>query len=143
MNEDPFNLTRFLKAQEGIYERALAELQRGQKETHWMWFIFPQIDGLGRSGMAREYAIKSREEAAAYLQHPLLGRRLVECSEALLHIQGRSVSDIMGYPDDLKLNSSMTLFATVSEQGSVFYRVIDRYFKGHDDRKTRAILAGA
>ena len=141
MEEDPFNLSRFLTVQEGIYERALAELRRREKENHWMWFIFPQIDGLGRSEMARHYAIKSRQEAVAYLQHPLLGSRLLECSEALLGIESKTVSEIMGYPDDLKLNSSMTLFAAVSDEGSVFHRVIDRYFQGQADRATHVILA--
>lgn len=141
MNEDPFNLNRFLTVQEGVYAQALAELRRGKKENHWMWFIFPQIDGLGRSEMARHYAIKSRAEAVAYLQHPVLGPRLVECAEALLQIHGKSASDIMGYPDDLKLNSNMTLFAAISEPGSIFHQVLDRYFKGNADSKTIELLA--
>ena len=142
MNEDPFNLSRFLTAQERTYDRALSELKRGEKESHWMWFIFPQIDGLGHSETAKKYAIKSRQEAEAYLQHPVLGQRLVQCSEALLKIQGRTASEIMGYPDDLKLNSSMTLFASISKAGSVFHQAIDRYFQGQTDRRTLDLLAG-
>ncbi|MGB8356548.1 MAG: DUF1810 domain-containing protein [Chthoniobacteraceae bacterium] len=141
MNEDPFNLTRFLTAQEHTYEPALAELKRGEKESHWMWFIFPQIDGLGHSDMAIRYAIKSRQEATAYLQHPVLGPRLLQCSGALLHIHGKTALDIMGYPDDLKLHSSMTLFAAVSNPGSVFHQVIDKYFQGQPDQNTIDILA--
>jgi len=143
MNEDPYNLTRFLTAQDGIYDQALAELKRGKKETHWMWFIFPQIDGLGRSEMAIRYAIKSRQEAEAYLQHPILGPRLTECSTALLQIHGKTASDIMGCPDDLKLNSSMTLFAAISKPGSVFHQVIDKYFQGQTDQKTIDLLGEA
>lgn len=140
MNEDPFNLARFLTAQEHTYEPALAELKRGEKESHWMWFIFPQIDGPGHSDMAIRYAIKSWQEAAAYLQHPILGPRLIECSSALLQIRGKIASDIMGYPDDLKLHSSMTLFASVSKEGSIFRQVIDKYFQGQPDKKTIDIL---
>ena len=107
--EDPFDLSRFVKAQDGVYERALKEIKRGEKQSHWMWFIFPQIDGLGSSSTARFYSVKSGPEAKAYLDHPLLGPRIIECSQVLLRIQGRSASDIFGYPDDLKLRSSMTL----------------------------------
>ena len=101
-HEDPFNLSRFVRAQENIYPEALAELRDGQKRTHWMWFIFPQIDGLGYSSTARHYAIKSEDEARHYLNHPVLGRRLLECAEAVLALAGRSASEIFGYPDDLK-----------------------------------------
>ena len=133
-------LTRFVTAQEDIYKSALFELKRGRKESHWMWFIFPQMDGLGHSGMAKEYAIKSREEAEAYLQHPLLGQRLLECSNALLQIEGKTASEIMGYPDDLKLKSSMTLFSSVSDAGSVFHQVINKYFQGQVDQMTLDLL---
>lgn len=141
MNEDPFNLSRVVTAQEGVYEQALTELRRGLKESHWMWFIFPQINGLGFSEMAKRYSIKSRHEAEAYLKHPVLGPRLAECSSALLHIHGKSAFDIMGFPDDLKLASSMTLFASVSEAGSVFHQVIAKYFHEEFDLRTFEILA--
>ena len=138
--DDPFGLNRFLEAQAGVYERALAELKRGRKESHWMWFIFPQIDGLGRSSTARFYAIKSAKEAKAYLDHPLLGQRLIECSNALLQSRGKSASDIFGFPDDLKLRSSMTLFASISGPDSVFSRVIGQYFAGQPDQRTIELL---
>lgn len=137
---DPFNLNRFTKAQEGVYDRAMAELNAGYKRTHWMWFIFPQIDGLGHSSISRRYAIKSIEEARAYLKHPLLGARLSDCAEAVLGIEGRSAAEMFGFPDDLKLRSSMTLFAAVSRQGSVFDRVLEKFFKGQQDEKTLQLL---
>ncbi len=105
-----------------------------------MWFIFPQIEGLGYSSTARFYAIKSKDEAKAYLDHPMLGKRLLECSEALLNIKGKSASDIFGYPDDLKLRSSMTLFASVSEPHSVFSQVLQQYFEGQPDQRTLDLL---
>ena len=138
---DPFGLSRFVTAQEGIYRQALAELQRGRKESHWMWFIFPQIEGLGHSSTARHYAIKSRDEARAYLEHPILGARLVECCDALLNVRGKSASEIFGYPDDMKLRSCMTLFASVAEGASVFTRVLERYFGGEADQRTIDLLA--
>ena len=137
---DPYDLNRFISAQEGVYDRALAELRGGLKRTHWMWFIFPQIDGLGYSSTARHYAIKSLEEARQYLSHPILGPRLVECAEAVLAVQGRSASDIFGYPDDMKLHSSMTLFALVSEPHSVCVRVLEKYFQGKQDARTLQIV---
>jgi uncharacterized protein (DUF1810 family) len=137
---DPYELNRFINAQERIYDRVLAELRGGQKRTHWMWYIFPQIDGLGHSPTTRHYAIKSVEEARRYLSHPVLGARLVECAEAVLAVQGRSVSDIFGYPDDMKLQSSMTLFALVAESRSVFERVLDKYFQGKRDARTLQIV---
>jgi uncharacterized protein (DUF1810 family) len=137
---DPLNLGRFVNAQEGIYPQALAELKSGQKRSHWMWFVFPQIDGLGYSSTARHYAIRSETEARRYLDHPVLGKRLVECAETLLALAGRSASDIFGYPDDLKLRSCMTLFAYVSSPGSVFARVLDKYYGGIGDERTLAIL---
>jgi uncharacterized protein (DUF1810 family) len=143
---DRFELERFTRGQEGIFERALGELKGGQKRSHWMWFIFPQITGLGQSSTSRYYAIRSLEEAKRYLSHPVLGKRLRECGEALLGVEGRSVSQIFGYPDDLKLKSSMTLFARASAESggstSVFDRVLDKYFGGECDRKTLEILQG-
>src|SRR5690348_3268527 len=111
--DDRFDLDRFVRAQEEVYCRALSEITLGRKRSHWMWFIFPQIDGLGCSSTAKFYAIKSKDEAKAYLNHPRLGKRLNECAEALLKIKGKSATEIFGYPDDLKLRSSMTLFASV------------------------------
>jgi uncharacterized protein (DUF1810 family) len=137
---DPFNLRRFEDAQKGIYNDALAELRNGRKRTHWMWFVFPQIDGLGHSSTAKYYAIKSAEEARQYLNHPILGRRLLECAEAVLAIEERSASDIFGYPDELKLKSSMTLFASVADPHSVFARVLDKYFHGERDERTLKLL---
>jgi uncharacterized protein (DUF1810 family) len=137
---DPFGLSRFTTAQEGSYDTALAELRGGQKRSHWMWFIFPQIDGLGHSPTARFYAIRSRDEARAYLRHPVLGPRLVACAEALLALEGRPASAIFGFPDDMKLRSSMTLFACVAEPPSVFDRVIDRYFAGERDDVTLRLV---
>lgn len=140
---DPFDLNRFTKAQERVYSSVLAELKSGQKRSHWMWYIFPQIDGLGFSPTSRRYAMKSIEEARAYLDHPLLGKRLVECSEAVLAVEGRSASAIFGYPDDMKLNSSMTLFAVVAEDPeSIFVRILEKYFQGERDSRTLRILEG-
>ena len=142
-DDDPYQLNRFVAAQRAIYDAALGEIRSGHKQSHWMWFIFPQIDGLGSSPTARHYAIKSRDEAAAYLQHPLLGARLLECAEAVLSITGRSAREILGSPDDLKLRSSATLFAAVAPKGSVFERLLERYFDGQPDRRTLdRLLAG-
>ncbi len=138
--DDPFDLSRFTPAQERIYDRVLAELRSGQKRTHWIWYIFPQIDGLGHSTTTKHYAIKSTEEARQYLNHPVLGTRLLECAEAVLAVEGRSVSEIFGYPDDLKLKSSMTLFETVADKRSVFVRVLDKYFHGERDVRTLHLL---
>ena len=138
--DDPYDLKRFLSAQEGVYERALAELRGGQKRTHWMWFIFPQIDGLGYSPTAKRYAIKSREEAREYLNHPVLGKRLLECTEAVVALKGGSVSEIFGYPDDLKFTSSMTLFENIAGSGSLFSHALDRYCNGERDAMTLRLL---
>ena len=140
MSPDPFDLDRFLSAQAGVYDRALAEIQRGRKDSHWMWFGFPQIDGLGFSATAKTYAIKSLDEARAYLAHPALGPRLVECAEAVLGVEGRTAEDIFGPIDALKLRSSATLFAAVSPAGSVFHRLIETYFHGEPDAKTLRLL---
>jgi len=137
---DPFNLRRFIDAQKDIYDDAIAELRSGRKRTHWMWFIFPQIEGLGHSSTAKYYAIKSREEAREYLNHPVLGKRLLECAEAVLAVEGRSASEIFGYPDDMKLKSSMTLFESQAGPDSVFARVLNKYFQGERDARTIQIL---
>jgi uncharacterized protein (DUF1810 family) len=137
---DRFALSRFLKAQEISYETALSELRRGAKRSHWMWFIFPQIAGLGSSPTAQLYAIKSIEEARAYAAHPILGSRLIACAEALLAVEGKSAAEIMGFPDDLKLRSSATLFAEVSSPGSAFHRLLDKFFEGQPDPKTIELL---
>lgn len=138
---DPHDLHRFITAQEPVYPTVLAELKSGQKRTHWMWFIFPQVAGLGFSPTSQYYAIHSLEEARQYLAHPLLGARLRECAEAVLAAEGRSASQIFGYPDDLKLKSSMTLFARAADDPhSVFVRVLDKYFHGKQDTKTLDIL---
>jgi uncharacterized protein (DUF1810 family) len=138
--DDPYNLSRFVRAQEDDYERALAEIKSGQKRTHWMWYIFPQIDGLGFSSTAKHYAIKSVEEAKAYLDHAVLGPRLRECADAALKVEGRSATEIFGSPDDLKLRSCATLFAFVSSPGSVFERALVKYYEGGRDEKTLRLL---
>src|SRR6516225_4140477 len=127
---DPFDLARFIRVQEAVYDRALAEIRAGDKRSHWMWYIFPQVDGLGFSSTAKHYAIKSAEEARQYLAHLVLGPRLVECTEAVLAVEGRSASEIFGSPDDLKLKSCMTLFESVAEPDSLFGKVLDRYYQG-------------
>lgn len=137
---DPFDLHRFVAAQADSYGDALAEVTAGRKQSHWMWYVFPQLAGLGHSDMARRYAIRTPEEAAAYLAHPVLGTRLVEISEAALAVTGRSAHAIFGSPDDLKLHSSATLFAGVSPAGSVFHRLLERFFAGKPDDRTQALL---
>jgi uncharacterized protein (DUF1810 family) len=137
---DPHDLDRFVQAQRDSYARALAEIRAGWKRTHWMWFIFPQLDGLGSSPTAKKYAIRNLDEARAYLQHEVLGPRLVECAEAALAVPGGSARDIFGSPDDWKLRSSATLFALVSPPGSVFERLLGKYFRGEQDPKTLALL---
>ena len=134
--DDPYDLRRFTKAQRNTYDRVLAELRNGKKQTHWMWYIFPQIDGLGHSATSRRYAIKSIEEARQYLNHPVLGKRLLECVKVILAIEGRSISEIFGDPDDMKLKSSMTLFTCIPNSPSVLFRVLDKYFNGNRDVKT-------
>ena len=138
--DDAFGLSRFISAQDSVYDRVLEELKSGRKRSHWMWYIFPQVDGLGYSATSKHYAIKSMEEARAYLKHPILGSRLLECADAVLAIEGRSASDILDYPDDLKLQSSMTLFASVASPDSVFVRVLDKYFQGERDVRTLQLL---
>jgi uncharacterized protein (DUF1810 family) len=140
MASDPHNLQRFIDAQHPIYGQVRDELQSGQKETHWMWFIFPQIRGLGTSPTAQKYAITGIEEAKAYLDHALLGFRLRECSQLVHAINGRNIEDIFGYPDHLKFHSSMTLFAHVGSSDKVFSVALSKYFNGLVDRKTQEIL---
>ena len=137
---DKYNLNRFIEAQVDSYESAMGELSRGRKSGHWIWNIFPQIDGLGSSDIAKLYSIKSIEEAQAYLEHPVLGQRLIESCEILLRLEDLSISDIMGFPDDLKLKSSMTLFAQVSPQSSIFSEVLSKYYEDDLDQTSLEII---
>jgi uncharacterized protein (DUF1810 family) len=138
---DPFNLERFLEAQAHIYASVIAELRVGEKQSHWMWFIFPQLSGLGRSSTAREFAISGPNEARAYLQHLILGPRLLECTEIVIRLRGRSLEQIFGSPDDMKFCSSMTLFATVAPQQTMFGEAIRKYCNGKLDPLTILELA--
>ena len=138
--DDPHDLNRFLRAQEDDFEQALAEIRSGRKRTHWMWYVFPQFDGLGFSPTAKRYAIKRIAEAQLYLDHPILGSRLRECAEAALGVEGRSATEIFGSPDDLKLRSCATLFACVSPPGSVFERLLQKYYGSQRDEKTLRLL---
>jgi len=133
---DPHNLQRFVAAQNPVYERVLAELRAGEKHGHWMWFIFPQLRGLGYSYTAIAFGISSREEAQAYLKHPILGPRLVECTRLVNLIEGRSIDRIFGYPDDLKFRSSMSLFASVTAENQIFREALQKYFGGEPDLLT-------
>ncbi|MFL9812196.1 DUF1810 domain-containing protein [Stutzerimonas sp. VN223-3] len=137
---DPYDLNRFVAAQDGIYDRALAELRSGRKQSHWMWFVFPQIAGLGHSEMAQRYAISNAGEALAYLQHSLLGARLEDCAQAMLQHTDCSARHILGSPDDMKLHSSMTLFACVAPERPVFQAVLDAFFAGQLDPPTTSRL---
>jgi uncharacterized protein (DUF1810 family) len=133
---DPFDLQRFVAAQEPVIADVKQELRSGRKRGHWMWYIFPQIDGLGRSEMSRRYAIGSRKEAEAYLSHPVLGPRLRECTELVNGIDGRSANDVFGSPDDLKFRSSMTLFEAVATDPDPFTTALEKYYDGDRDQKT-------
>ncbi|AFZ35617.1 protein of unknown function DUF1810 [Stanieria cyanosphaera PCC 7437] len=137
--QDPFDLNRFINTQNQVFDRVLAELKNGRKRSHWMWYTFPQLDGLAQSTTSKYYAIKSPEEAIAYLNHPVLGARILECANTIVAIEGKTVSEIFGYPDDLKLKSSMTLFSEVSAE-PIFIRVLDRYFHGDRDDRTLQLL---
>ncbi|SPB13326.1 hypothetical protein NOV72_00624 [Caballeronia novacaledonica] len=137
---DSFDLQRFVDAQESVIGDVRAELAAGRKRTHWMWFVFPQIAGLGHSAMAQRYAISSRDEARAYLAHPVLGARLVELTGIVNGVRGRSAGDIFGYPDDMKFHSSMTLFAHAADDAAVFHEALRRYFEARDDEATLARL---
>jgi uncharacterized protein (DUF1810 family) len=138
--DDPYNLARFVQAQAGAYQQALTEIRSGRKRSHWMWYIFPQLDGLGFSSTSRRYSIKSVAEAEAYLSHPVLGPRLLECALAVLGVQGRSALEIFGSTDEMKLRSCATLFAFVSPAGSVFHRLLEEYFQSGRDGKTLRLL---
>ena len=143
MTSDAHDLARFVAAQRGSYEHALAEIASGRKRSHWMWYVFPQVAGLGLSATSRKYAIASLAEAEAYLRHEVLGPRLIACADAALAIEGRSVREIFGSPDDLKLRSSATLFAQVSPEGSVFHRLLEKYFGGEPDAATLRLVAAS
>ena len=135
-NPDPFALERFVAVQAGVIDRVLGELRAGRKQSHWMWFIFPQVAGLGRSPTAVHYAISSLDEARAYLAHPILGERLRECTRLVLDVKGKSAHDIFGSPDDLKFHSSMTLFAAAAPGEQIFSQALEKYFAGRGDDVT-------
>lgn len=137
---DPHNLQRFVEAQNPVIAEVKQELRSGRKRTHWMWYVFPQMEGLGRSRNARRYGISSRDEAQAYLTHSILGPRLRECTEIVNNVAGRTANDIFGSPDDLKFRSSMTLFAAVAEDPTPFKTALDRYYDGQPDPKTLELL---
>jgi uncharacterized protein (DUF1810 family) len=134
--KDPYNLQRFVDAQSPVFERVISELRQGRKRGHWMWFIFPQISGLGHSAMAARFAISSRQEAEAYLDHPILGPRLRECTRLLTLVEGRTIQEILGYPDDLKFRSSLTLFARVTPDDRIFQDALDKFYGGGYDAMT-------
>ena len=138
MNKD--QLSRFLDAQNQVYLKALSEIRNGQKQTHWMWYVFPQLKGLGKSDTAKFYGINTLDEAADYLAHPILGKHLIEISNSVLEINGRSAAEIFGSPDDVKLRSSMTLFANVPNADPVFEKVLQKYFNGSHDEYTLELL---
>jgi uncharacterized protein (DUF1810 family) len=138
---DPYDLERFVRAQENAYEQALSEIRSGRKRSHWMWYIFPQFEGLGTSATAMRFSIKSVTEAEHYLAHPILGPRLIACTEAALGVQGVSALELFGSPDDLKLRSCATLFACLSPAGSVFQQIIDRYFEGQRDERIIRLMS--
>jgi uncharacterized protein (DUF1810 family) len=134
--KDPYNLQRFVDAQSPVFERVISELRQGCKRGHWMWFIFPQISGLGHSATAVRFAISSRQEAEAYLDHPILGPRLRECTRLLTLVEGRTIQEILGYPDDLKFRSSLTLFACVTPDDRIFQDALDKFYGGEYDAMT-------
>jgi len=137
---DQYNLNRFIEAQMTTYEGAMLELTRGRKESHWVWYIFPQIEGLGRSDTAKLYSIKSLEEGRAYLEHSVLGPRLIKACEILLSLKDASMDEVMGFPDDLKLLSSMTLFEALSDSSSIFTKIIEIYFDDERDETSLEII---
>ena len=137
---DPFDLNRFIEAQEAVYDRALSELRNGRKETHWMWFIFPQIAGLGTSPMSHRYSIRSVAEARAYLDHPILGPRLIECGNAVLAVENRSATEILGKPDDMKMKSCATLFEYVSQSENIFTEILIKYYDRKRDSRTLDLI---
>jgi len=140
-DHDPFHLQRFVDAQRAVFHQALAELRAGRKEGHWMWFMLPQLCGLGRSHLAQRYAISCRAEAAAYLEHPLLGPRLRDCVAAITGIDGSPIEDILGRPDDLKFCFCLTLFSAVAEDPALFDRALDKFYGGHADPLTLRLLS--
>jgi uncharacterized protein (DUF1810 family) len=137
---DPFDLNRFLSAQEKMYNQAWRELKNGQKRSHWIWYIFPQLEELGYSEKARYYGIKSIEEAREYLEHPILGKRLRECTEAVLAVENKTIVQIMNTFDDVKLQSCMTLFACVTNQNFLFLEVLAKYYNREQDSRTIELL---
>ncbi|MGC8548397.1 MAG: DUF1810 domain-containing protein [Acidobacteriaceae bacterium] len=134
--EDPYRLERFVEAQEPVYEQVLSELREGRKRSHWIWFIFPQLRGLGHSPTSQFFAIRSRGEAEAYLRHAVLGARLRECTALVNAVEGRDIGEIFGFPDDWKFRSSMTLFAEVSPEEPLFRQALEKYFGGEPDERT-------
>lgn len=140
--DDPYNLQRFVETQASVYPQVCAELRRGRKTSHWMWFVFPQIRGLGSSDTAQYFAISSREEATAYLEHSILGARLRECTRLVTEIHDKSIDQIFGYPDNLKFQSSMTLFAHATEENDIFLEALRKYFAGVFDSQTIARMPG-
>ena len=134
--DDPYDLQRFVNAQDPVFEQVCSELREGCKKGHWMWFVFPQLKGLGHSWMATKFAISSRSEAEAYLQHSTLGPRLRECTRLVNLVEGRSIEQIFGYPDNLKFRSSMTLFAGVASDNEIFVNALQKYFGGQPDLLT-------
>ncbi|AJX14115.1 calpastatin [Burkholderia ubonensis] len=136
--DDPYDLQRFVDAQDPVYAQVCDELRSGRKRSHWMWFVFPQIEGLGDSVMAQRYAIASLREADAYLRHPVLGERLRECTRLVNHVDGRSIQEIFGYPDYLKFRSSVTLFAHATSGNAVFVEALEKYYGGEADHSTLA-----
>jgi uncharacterized protein (DUF1810 family) len=143
IGNDPFGLERFVTAQVGVYQRACDELRRGRKQSHWMWYVFPQMQGLGLSSTSQYYGIGSIAEARAYLAHPILGPRLAEVTGLMLEMRGRSLHDILGSPDDMKFRSSMTLFAHATGPDSVFAEALNVVCGGQPDKKTLALLTSA
>jgi len=138
---DAFDLRRFVDAQAGVYDTVLAELRQGRKRSHWIWFVFPQLAGLGRSPTAQRFGISGAAEARAYLEHPVLGPRLRECTRLVAAIDGRSIEDVLGFPDYLKVRSSMTLFARIADESADFNAVLDKFYAGEPDPATLELLA--
>jgi len=140
MTNDPYDLERFVDAQNPVFEQVCSELRQGRKRSHWMWFVFPQLRGLGASPMANKFGISSREEAEAYLRHPILGPRLLECTRLVNLVEGSAIEEVFGYPDNLKFHSSMTLFAQVAPENGVFAAALQKHFGGQHDKLTLNLL---